>query len=704
MDEKEKDAAEAFAIRRRAAWFDATRAVAAMPEGRARWDGALRQAIALDASRASPFAESEEGWRFAGPRGLSGRIKCLAIRPPAGREARDVLYAGSASGGIWRTGDAGAHWTNITDGAPAALRARVAVPGALAVDPNAPGTLYVATGEDADRSNCTYPGTGVFRTRDEGRHWEETDHFPGDRCGRILVDPKRPSRLFVASNAGLYASARYGARWTPLLSGHVSDAVLDPTNPDVVFAGVVGTGVFRSADGGNRWCLLSRGLPTGNAVAWVKMAMGRHGTHGTHLLFARVGSDLFRSTDGGRTWIQLPVEADSGVVTWCSLVAVSPHDARMVFSGGADSYRSEDGGASWPRTNRLMVPQEDHHALVFSPTAPAVCFLATDGGVFRSSNHGRDWVLTTGDLPTSQFYSIGASRSGSIVLGGTTQDQDIRLASRSATWDDSDPGQFQEGGFFVVDPDDGTRFYVCPFGQNVTIYIGGTAVEGKSREANVSLSDILDLAVQPGGTGRAICAGSNGVLFSDDHGLYWRRAPETAGRVTCVAYAPGTSGVCFAATDAGRVYRSTEGGSPGSWKTPYAAGGTPPPAGCVTSLAVSGGGRIVYATYGRWRVPHVVRSADGGHTWADASGRGNGRLPDAPASDVLIDPEDEHTVYVGTDVGVFRSRNAGATWEPFGQRMPAVPVVSLAFHPPSRQLFAGTMGRGVYARRIPASR
>ena len=400
---------------------------------------------------------SPAGWTLLGPNNVSGRIKCLAIHP----HRHDTVYAGAANGGVWKTTSGGRTWIALWQN-----ELSMAI-GALAISESHPRILYAATGEDAPGWGANYGGVGVYRSMDEGRTWTLQAPVPLQRSTRVLVHPNDPDIVYVCGDVGMYKSTNGGSVWAPLRTDHISDALLDPTNPEIVYAAVWNVGIFKSTREGapGTWRQLRAGLP--DDVEWIKLAMGRNGPNGTRLLIAKLGRDsgsLFRSTNGGENWVGILGTFEAvGHNEWTNMVAVDPNNENVIFAGGVRLQRSANGRDF----TRMFDTHNDHHQLVFSATDSNVCYVATDGGVYRSDDNGQHWALTSQNLVATQLYGIGISQRSGFLTGSATQDQGIvrRDSNTRGDWTDTNAGN--EGGFFVIDPNSRNNVYCAPWEGNL---------------------------------------------------------------------------------------------------------------------------------------------------------------------------------------------------------------------------------------------
>jgi hypothetical protein len=626
-------------------------------------------------------------WTSIGPRNVNGRVKCLAIHPVT----ENVVWAGTANGGVWKTVNGGASWLPMMS-----QELSLAI-GGLAIAPSNPFILYAATGEDTPGWGPSWGGVGVYKTDDAGGTWTLCAPIASTRCTKVLIHPSNPNIVYVAGNAGLHKTTDGGASWTNVRTDHVSDALMDPNNPSRLFAGVWNSGVYRSTDGGATWTLLSSGILTGSASQWIKLAMGRNGTNGTNFVLAKMGTDsgsIYRSTDGGTSWTLLATGVEPATYNeWTNVIAVDPNNHNRIIAGGVGVSRSTNGStfASVGGTH------SDHHSIVYSPENSNVIYMSTDGGVYKSMDGGATWALTSYQLIATQLYSIGVSQSAAFRVGGATQDQGIIQTTGSADWVGTGAGN--EGGFFIVDPNNEQNIFATPWSTNLR-----RSTDGGSSWTTITTglagTTPARLAVRPGDSTRLLCVGGSQIFRSTNQGSNWSSVATLTGGGTFVAFADANPSVCYAATSSGRVYRSTSSGTSGSWSEPYAVADRPP-VGVIAAIAVSfTDANRLYIGYAGFGVSHVWRSTDGGAHWTNASGSGPATLPDIPVNALVVHHLNSDVVYAATDIGVFRTHDGGVTWESFNDGAPRAFVSGLELRRSSRMLYGSTMGRGAYKRRV----
>ncbi len=264
-------------------WFVTQRVVhGGIPAGALERAGAQAAALAA-ADEQATSGQARTGWIFAGPTNIGGRVVDIAVDPVA----KDTVYIAAATGGIWKSRDKGSHFTAlwpVTN--PQSM-------GALLITSN--GTLFAGTGEpNPGGGSITYGGAGIYRSVDRGRTWQNVGLTNSGAIGRFAVDPTNPQHIYAAvagqlyshgGDRGVYASTDNGTTWTRVLAGDndttgAVDIAIDPTNPNRVFAamwdhlrepdlrtyGGVGSGVYRTTDGGANWSRLTNGLPAASST------------------------------------------------------------------------------------------------------------------------------------------------------------------------------------------------------------------------------------------------------------------------------------------------------------------------------------------------------------------------------------------------------------------------------------------------------
>ena len=361
-------------------------------------------------------------WFTIGPRNVNGRIKALAVHPTN----PDIVYAGAASGGVWKSIDAGQSWRPLWD------QQDTMACVALAIAPSAPNTIYTATGEWTPGYGPGFPGTGVFVSTDAGATWTQRAALVASRVAQILVSPTDANRVYVAGESGFERSSDGGVTWTSVRTGEISDAVIDPNAANTLYINVRFDGIYKSTNGGTNWTKLAGGAPSGADADWIRLAIGRSGAAGSNLVLAKRAGTIYRTTNGGTTWTTLAgSHGDSSFHEWCNLLSVAPDDDGIILAGGVDSERTINGGGTWTGLGGLHA---DHHRAVFAPSNPNIVYTSNDGGVYRSADKGATWRKASHGLIVTQFYDVGSWTALGTVAGGGTQDNGTIMSNGGLTW------------------------------------------------------------------------------------------------------------------------------------------------------------------------------------------------------------------------------------------------------------------------------
>lgn len=395
--------------------------------------------------------------RGIGPALMSGRIADIAVDP----NDQSTWYVGVGSGGIWKTETAGTTWETIFDNEDAYSI------GCITIDPTNSNTIWVGTGENVSGRHVAY-GSGVYRSRDGGKTWENMGLPDSEHIGMIRIDPRDPDTVFVAAQGplwsaggerGLYKSTDGGENWRKVLGeglGNtdvddeytgVSEVHLDPRNPDVVYAvswqrfrnvavlldGGPGSGIHKSVDGGETWRELSEGLPAENKgkIGFAISPLQPDVVYATIELANRSGG-FWRSEDGGESWEKKNDYLSGGTGPhYYQEIFASPHQFDRVYQMDVRLHVTEDGG-----DNFTMMEAEskhvDHHAMAFDPGDPDYLLVGNDGGIYESFDLGKTWRFMA-NMPITQFYKVAVDYDEPFynIYGGTQDNSSVGGPSRT---------------------------------------------------------------------------------------------------------------------------------------------------------------------------------------------------------------------------------------------------------------------------------
>lgn len=668
-------------------------------------------------------------WELIGPMNIGGRTLCLALHP----DNPDIIYAGSASGGLWKSTSGGvgaAAWEYVETGYP------ILGVSHIAFDPNNADVIYLGTGEvyqhgnstggEVDRTTRGSYGIGILKSTDGGISWTKSldwSYQQNRGIWMIAVNPDHSDQVFAATTEGVYRSSDAGETWDnihPVLMA--TDIRIHPTDPSILFAAhgnfdSSGNGIYRSTNSGDDWAELAGGLPD-NWGGKAQLAIAPTSPSTIYASIANVfgGRGLWKSTDTGDTWQQVSTTNYQQYQGWYShYVIVSPFDADRVFTGGIEIWRSTTGGSNlsvrseWTEAYFGTPPPEgpiggphyahaDHHYAVWHPTDPDTVFFASDGGVFKTTDGGDTFQSLIGGYATSQFYN-GFNNSASdpdIAIGGM-QDNFTAIYQGGDAWKRVIGG---DGCWAAVNTEDDSILY----GSWQSLSIARSEDNGDTfysvpppEHTQDSTAFVAPFVLAPSDP-EVLYAGRSRVYRTDNGGFGWDSTNngdplDGSNPLIAMEVSPTDSDIVYAASAPinGRCHVYVTHNAGDEW---IDITGTLPDL-FPSDLTVSNlDPDKVFITFMGYENSHLFRTDDGGDTWVDIS---NG-LPDVPASAVITDPWDYRVVYVGTDLGVFVSLNSGQDWEPFMDGMPTAMITDLKVYAPDRLLRAATHGNGVFQR------
>jgi photosystem II stability/assembly factor-like uncharacterized protein len=684
--------------------------------------------IAARTRRDAP-AVADARWRFEGPSNVGGRVLDIAVDP----KQADTIYVATATGGVWRSTDAGRTLEDVwPDDRTQAI-------GALAIGSD--GTLYAGTGETGPGGgSITYGGEGVFRSRNGGKSWQRVGLERTSRIGRIAVDPRNPQRVLVAASGnlfrgsadrGIYLSEDGGDRWRKVLAGDnqttgATDVAIDPSNARVLWATMwdhqrtpdvrryegTGSGVYRSLDGGATWTRIGGGLfgpnPKGGRMA---VALGRGGTVWVSVTSASGAfGGLYKSTDGGLTFTP---RGDAGMLAtggffvygwWFGRLWLDPADENHVFVPGVSLWESTDGGLTWATTDG---PHADHHAMAWDPQVPRRVYNGNDGGVYRSDENGasESWHVAQ-NQPYSQLYGLDVSQQDATRRTAGLQDNGaIRSWGAGGDWNQYVGG---DGQRTRIKPTDKDLIYGCyQYGECSISRDGGETTDSFTEKVVSTRKNwFTPIELDPEDPSTLYTGGEIMSRSDDDAGSFVPISGELTngpggetnplfrnyGTLTTIAPAGRSTKTIYAGTDDGNLWFTHDQDDPGAWTK---ASDPDLPKAWITRVEVDRrDSDVAYVTYSGFRsgddAAYLLRTTDGGRSWENITGD----LPRVPLNDVNAIGDD---LFVASDVGVFVSRDGGRTWLAGGRGIPLLPVFELQYHEATRTLYAATFGRGMYS-------
>lgn len=666
-------------------------------------------------------------WSQVGTNLNIGRVLSVAISPSSSNN----LFLGSASGGIWRSTNAGSSWSYVNTGFPV-----LGVP-TLAFHPTNANIILAGTGEvyRVDTSNIgfniwkargTY-GIGILRSTDGGVTWSQVLNKSFSNLfgvQMIKFDPTNANIVYACTTNGLFRSTDAGATWgaSPILNRiYVTDVVINSTNANQMMAAVGNLvngdkGIYRTTDGGLNWTKVSAAaIPTsfggfsrfvylsGNTVY---ITMGRNDANEI---------ELFRSTDFGSTWSTLANSHHCEYQFWfANTAALLPSNPNVMLMGGVNFYRYT---ISTTTRSAVGSMHSDFHDIKFDPSNSSVAYICSDGGIYKTTNAtaaSPTFTAINSGLNIAQFYaSFGVSAQNANRFVGGLQDNGV-WSYNGTSWASEFGG---DGGPSAVDPTNDQIVYASNDARRVQK--STTGVTGAYSQVLGSWAFVADdrtgfmapIAIAKSSPSTLYVASDN-LHKSTNSGSTWTNNSGTISANTAYIEAQFKTGIAIGVspTNANKLYVSL---SPFSQRVDNALNivGTPTVRKSVnggTSFTTVSGGLpnrfvmdfaisptnddSVMVVLGGYGTSHVYLTGDGGATWVS---RGTG-LPDVPFNAIVFDNNNPNFVYAAGDMGIYVSNNQGQTWFDFnGGLQDATLVFDLQISADNR-LVAATHGKGVF--------
>lgn len=665
-----------------------------------------------------------------------------------------TYYMGTTGGGLWKTGDAGQHWENISDG----FFGTGSV-GAVAVSESHPYIVYCGMGEHAPRGVMTSYGDGVYKSIDAGKTWTKLGLEKTQHISRIQIHPTNPDIVYVAAQGalygpneerGIYKSIDGGKTWRKILYVNnltgCSELSIDMNYPDILYAtmwehqrkpwivisGGEGSGVYKSTNAGETWVKIEDGLPKEMGKMAISVSRAN-----SDKVYALIESDsekdlggLFVSNNGGKKWSIVSKDNRLTQRAWYyTEVFADPGDENTVYVLSAPALRSIDGGKTW---SRITGTHGDYHDLWINPDNSKNLLISNDGGSAVSFNGGESWSRQS-NMPTAQFYRINADNLFPYnIYGGQQDNSTVKIPSlvlggwsiSEQNWTSSAGG---ESAFLAFDPDNPR--YVMGGSYLGTIEImdmdarAGTGIMaapiqylGRAARDMKYLynwnAPIIWSKHEPG----TFYHGAQLLLRTRDNGVTWEEASpdltrnidekqgkgggpytveavgaENYGTLSYVIESPHEKGVIWTASDDGFVYLTKDGGE--NWENVTPKGLQE----ClVNAIDVSPHDpATAYIATTRYKfndhTPALYKTTNYGKSWTNISSG----IPQGAFTRVVREDQDrKDLLYAGTETGIYISWNGGGSWEPFQLNLPVTPITDLKVH--KGDLIVATSGRSFW--------
>lgn len=689
--------------------------------------------------------------RNVGPALVSGRVVAIAVNP----KNKSQYFVGVASGGVWRTDNDGTTYQPVFD-----HEGSYSI-GAITIDPKQPRTVWVGTGEANAQRSVSW-GDGVYRSDDSGRTWKNMGLKKSEHIGKILIDPRDSGTIYVAAQGplwgpggdrGLYKSTDGGRTWNASLTisenTGVTDVVMDPSNPDTLFAAayqrrrhvftIINGGpeaaIYKSIDAGKTWNKLTGGGLPDTEMGRIGLAISPVNPGIVYAIIEAVEDKggIYRSADSGANWEKRNVY-NFGPMYYSVLVPDPKREDRLYISGFIFQV-SDDGG----RTIHPLQPgyvHVDNHIIWIDPDDLNHMMIGNDGGLYTTRDGGATFRWAS-NLPTIQFYDVAVDNSKPFyyIYGGTQDNHSLGGPSRTRT-----ANGITSEDWFITAQGDGFRSQVDPEEPN-TVYAesqegglirfnrrNGELVAIRPRPEKGEMPQRWDwdspIIVSPHSHTRLYFAGHQ-VFRSDDRGDSWKSispdltrqidrdtlpvmgkvwGPDSVnkgvstsfyGNIVALAESPVKEGLLVVGTDDGLIQITEDGGA--HWRKIENIPGVPERTYVSRVAASRFDEKVIYAAFEGHKDsdfrPYVLRSADLGHTWTSIAAN----LPEnGPVLAFVEDTVNRDLLFAGTEYGLWFTVDGGKKWIQLKGGLPTIAVRDAVIQARESDLVIATFGRGFY--------
>ena len=710
-----------------------------------------------DSASESDIKSALNGFKFRsiGPAFMSGRIADIAIDPIN----ENVWYVAVGSGGVWKTENSGTTWKPIADDMPFYST------GCITVDPHNNSSIWLGTGENVGGRHVGI-GHGIYHSSDGGESWDDMGLKESEHISKIIVSPKDPNVVWAASQGplwssggerGLFKTSDGGRTWRNTLEINkwtgVTDLVIDPKNPDILYAaswqrhrnvaalmgGGPGTSIYKSTDGGENWFEIDNGLPSSN--------MGKIGLAISPLkpnvLYAAIELDrrngaVYRSENSGGSWKKMSntVSGGTGPHYYQELVA-SPHVFDKIYLMNVRVLVSEDGGENFYTMSERR-KHSDNHSLTFKANDPNYMLIGTDGGIYESFDDSETWKFV-GNLPLTQFYKLAVDDAEPFynVYGGTQDNNTQGGPSRTFKRSGISNGEWQ-----VVLGGDGHQPATEPGNPNI---IYAQSQQGYINRIDMTNGETVSIRPQEGidepyerfnwdspilvsyHDPKRLYFGTQRVWRSDNRGDDWSvisgdltkdeerlslpimgkvqsfdnawdvYAMSTYNTITSLSESPLDENILYAGTDDGIIQYTKNGGKDWIKMAVDRLPNTPASAFVNDIKADLHNKETAYVVldnhkFGDYK-PYLFKTTNGGKNWKSISkGIPEGTL----LWRIVQDHVDENILFLATEYGVYISLDQGENWYSFSKGLPTISVRDMAIQKRENDLVLATFGRSFY--------
>ncbi len=689
-------------------------------------------------------------FRSVGPAITSGRVADIAVNPANPAE----YYVAAASGGVWKTRNAGITYEPVFDN-----EGSYSI-GCVSIDPSNPNVVWVGSGENNNQRSVAY-GDGIYKSEDGGKSWKNMGLKNSEHIGRITIDPRNPDMVYVAAygplwnaggDRGIYKTTDGGKTWTQVLkisdNTGCNDILMDPRNSNVLYAaahqrrrqvytyisGGPESAVYKSTDAGATWSKLSNGLPTAD-MGRIGLAISPVNPDYVYAIIESTEKNggVFRSTDRGASWEKRGDNVTAG--NYYQEIFCDPKDVNKVYYVDFWVMQSNDGGKTFAKIGEKF-KHVDNHALWIDPDHTDHLLVGCDGGLYETRDHGANWEFKD-NLPVTQFYKVATDNDFPFynIYGGTQDNNSLGGPSRTIS-----ANGITNSDWFITNEGDGFESQIDQEDPN-TVY--AQSQYGGLVRYNRKTGETVDIRPIEGANDPAmrwnwdspllisshshtrLYFGSNILFRTDDKGNSWKaisgdlsrqldrnrlplmgrvwsmdavaknQSTDFYGNLVSIAENFFDENTLYTGTDDGLIHVTHNGG--GSWEKMDRIPGVPDRSYVNQIIASRHHRSTIFVAFNHHRYgdfkPYLLKSTDDGKTWVSISGN----LPERGSVYCMAeDHKDPNLLFAGTEFGVFFTTDGGQQWTRLKGGLPVVAVRDMEIQRREDDLVLGTFGRGFY--------
>lgn len=689
-------------------------------------------------------------FRSIGPAVTSGRIADFAVNPQNTSE----YYVATASGGVWKTNNAGTTYTPIFDG-----QGSYSI-GCVSLAPSNSNIVWVGSGENNNQRSVAY-GDGVYKSEDGGKTWKNMGLKNSEHISEIVIHPTDPNIVYVGAygplwteggERGVYKTTDGGNTWTCVKSVSpytgVNDLVMDPRNPNILYAAFhqrmrkvftyIGGGpesaIYKSTDAGATWKKLEGGLPSGD-IGRIGLAQSPVNPNTLYTVVEAKDDKggIYRSLDNGASWEKRNGYYTSG--NYYQEITCDPINEHKIYITDTYYKVSSDGGKTVSNLGEIN-KHIDNHCIWIDPKNPKHLLVGCDGGIYETYDHAGTWHFKE-NLPVTQFYKVSTDNDYPFygVHGGTQDNFSLGGPSKStsangitnADWyvtstgdgfetqvDQSNPNivyaQSQYGGLVRFDRKNGEFLSIKPIEKegeeayrwnwdaplliskfnNSRLYFGANKVFRTNDKGNTWEAISPDLSRKVDRNKMEVM----GKVWSVD-AIAKNGSTDIFGQTTTIAESKFDENMLWVGTDDGLIHLTTNGGK--SWTKFDNLPGVPAMSYVHQIIASVHDKNTAYACFNHHRYgdfkPYVLKTSDAGKTWKAIQ---NNLPTRGSVYSIAEDHVDANLLFVGTEFGLFFSNNGGTNWIQLKSGLPTIAVRDIEIQQRENDLVLATFGRGFY--------